>query len=154
MTNTIEIRKATLHDLDMLLNFEQGVINAERAFDPTLKEGLIHYYDLRKMLVDTQAEIAVAEYGHEIIASGFARIENAKPYLKHQQHAYLGFMYVHPLYRGKGINIRIVEKLTQFAKSRGITEIRLEVYAGNESAIKAYEKAGFQKHIIEMRMDI
>ena len=32
------IRKATLNDLDILLVFEQGVINTERPFDATLKK--------------------------------------------------------------------------------------------------------------------
>jgi GNAT superfamily N-acetyltransferase len=38
------------------------------------------------------------------IDAGYARIEQAKPYLKHTAYAYLGFMYVLPAYRGKGIN--------------------------------------------------
>ena len=39
-------REATLKDLHTLLEFEQGIIAAERPFDGTLKEGEIHYYDL------------------------------------------------------------------------------------------------------------
>ena len=52
------------------------------------------------MLGDAEVEIVVAEYENEIIASGFARIEDAKPYVKHVQYAYFDFMYVLPLYRG------------------------------------------------------
>ena len=39
----INIRKAHPDDLEKLLEFEQGIISAERPFDPTLKEGKIHY---------------------------------------------------------------------------------------------------------------
>jgi GNAT superfamily N-acetyltransferase len=154
MTDNIKIRSATLNDLDMLLDFEQSIINSERPFDPTLKEEPIHYYDIKKMISDPQVEVVVAEHEQKIIASGYARIENAKPYLKHQTNAYLGFMFVHPDYRGKGINGNIIEALKQFALSQGITEMRLEVYCKNESAIKAYEKIGFIKHITEMRMSV
>jgi ribosomal protein S18 acetylase RimI-like enzyme len=35
-----------------------------------------------------------------------------------------------------------------------VTELRLEVYAGNAAAIRAYEKAGFSQLIAEMRMSL
>jgi GNAT superfamily N-acetyltransferase len=148
------IRKATLKDLGTLLRLEQGVINAERPFDGTLKDDLIHYYDIEEMIAASSVEIVVAELDKEIIGSGYARIENAKPYLKHQNHAYLGFMYVDPGHRGNGVNKKIIEALKQWAISQNVTEIRLDVYNNNLSAIKAYEKAGFTKHMIEMRMSL
>ncbi len=89
-----------------------------------------------------------------IIGSGYARIENAKPYLQHQQHAYLGFMYVDPNHRGKGINKEIIAALSNWCFLQNITELRLDVYENNEAAIKAYEKVGFAKHMIAMRMDL
>ena len=38
-------REATEQDLEILLEFEQGVVTAERPFNSTLIEGEIHYYD-------------------------------------------------------------------------------------------------------------
>lgn len=40
---TITIRKAHPNDLEKLLEFEQGIITAERPFDPTLKAEKTHY---------------------------------------------------------------------------------------------------------------
>jgi GNAT superfamily N-acetyltransferase len=150
----ITIRKARLDDLEILRRFEQGVIAAERPFDSTLKNGHIHYYDLEKMILASHIEILVAEAGSEIIGSGYARIENAKPYLQHSQHAYLGFMYVLPDHRGKGVNKKIIEALKQWSISQNVSEMRLDVYYPNLSAIQAYEKAGFTPHMIEMRMGL
>lgn len=150
----IILRTASLADLETLLQFEQGVISAERPFDPTLKPGNINYYDLKEMLEDPEVEIMVAQSGNEIIGSGYARIENSKPYLKHRKHAYFGFMYVRPDYRGKGVNQKIIKALQQWSAAKGISEIRLDVYHGNAPAIKAYEKAGFSRHMIEMRMNL
>jgi RimJ/RimL family protein N-acetyltransferase len=149
----IIIRKAKLEDIETLRHFEQGVIAAERPFDLTLKSGLIHYYDLEEMIVAAHIEILVAEQNNQLIGSGYARIENAKPYLKHKTHAYLGFMYVVPEYRGKGVNREIIESLKKWAALQNITELRLDAYSNNNSAIKAYEKAGFNRHMIEMRMN-
>jgi ribosomal protein S18 acetylase RimI-like enzyme len=150
----ITTRKATVNDLETLRQFEQGVINAERPFDPTLKKDPINYYDLEFMIDATHIELLVAELNGELVGSGYARIETAEHFLQHEQHAYLGFMYVEPEHRGKGINKIILEDLKKWAQSKNITELRLEVYFNNTSAIAAYEKAGFIKHMIEMRMGI
>ncbi len=150
----IVIRKATLNDLETLLLFEQGVINAERPFDSALKTEATHYYDIKEMINASHVEIVVAESGSEIIGSGYARIENSKPYLKHKKHAYLGFMYVKPENRGKGVNQKIIKALKQWSISQNITEMRLDVYQNNLAAITAYEKVGFARHMIHMRMGL
>jgi GNAT superfamily N-acetyltransferase len=147
----IIIRKAIPSDLDTLLRFEQGVIAAERPFDPTIKEGSIHYYDLKGMLNAPDVELLVAELDKTPIGSGYARIEAARHYLKHPIHAYLGFMYVEPAHRGKGVNQKILSALADWARSRNITELRLDVYCENANAIRAYEKAGFIRHMYAMR---
>jgi len=147
----IILRVAGLGDLETLLRFEQGVIVAERPFDATLKSGQIHYYNLEEMIQASHIQLLVAELNHEPIASGYARIENAKHYLQHPQHAYLGFMYTVPQHRGKGINQKIMQALKEWAATQNITEFRLDVYAQNASAIRAYEKSGFVAHMLEMR---
>ena len=152
--NEIRIRKALPDDLDQLLLFEQDLIKAERPFDPTLKSDPINYYDLKTMLAASHIEVVVAETDSRIIGSGYARIESSKPFLKHEKHAYLGFMYVLPEYRGKGLNKRIMDALKNWVASQNINEFRLEVYYDNVSAIKAYEKIGFSKFILEMRFNM
>ncbi|HTE02401.1 MAG TPA: GNAT family N-acetyltransferase [Mucilaginibacter sp.] len=150
----ITTRPATLADLDTLLTFEQGIIITERPWDPTLKEGEIHYYDIAKMITAPHVEVVVAELGSKIIGSGYVRIEDPKPYVKHQKHAFMGFMYVDGSHRGKGVNKKIIDALQEWAINQGVNEFRLEVYDGNLSAIKAYEKVGFSKHMITMRMEL
>lgn len=150
----IFIRKATINDLSVLREFEQGVIAAERPFDPTLKDDPVQYYDLIKMLQDSQTDVVVAEVEEQLVASGYSRIEAAKPYLKHQQQAYFGMMYVRPEYREKGVNALVMGELTRLAKERGIHEARLDVYSQNLPAIKAYEKFGFKSYMVHMRMDL
>jgi len=148
------IRKAESKDLEQLYAFEQGIVQTERPFDPTLKKERIHYYDLKEMINAPGIEVVVAEINDKIIGSGYARIEKSKPYLKHQHHAYLGFMFVLPEYRGKGINRKIVENLKNWAYLQNVKELRLEVYYKNIPAIKAYEKIGFSQHMIEMRLNL
>jgi GNAT superfamily N-acetyltransferase len=152
--NAVHIRQATPDDLKTLLEFEQGIIEAERPFDITLKRQHTQYYDLAFMLRAENVFIALAEMDSKPVGCGYARIEAAKPYLQHRWHAYLGFMYVLPAYRGKGINRQVIDVLKNWALSQGITELRLEVYSKNEAAVGAYKKAGFSGLLLEMRMNL
>ncbi|MEM7186657.1 MAG: GNAT family N-acetyltransferase, partial [Bacteroidota bacterium] len=90
----------------------------------------------------------------EIVASGYARILDDKHYLKHHKQGYLGFMFVPPQHRGNGYNGLVLDALLAWCKQRGVLEIRLDVYANNEAAIKAYQKAGFRKYLINMELSL
>ncbi|MFS4449254.1 GNAT family N-acetyltransferase [Maribacter sp. 2307UL18-2] len=146
------VRAATSEDLKTLLKFEQGVILAERPFDTTLAEDPITYYDLDELIHSEDAQVIVVTYDTKIVASGYALKKRARPYLDHEFYSYLGFMYTHPDYRGKGLNALVIKELKIWSTEKGLNEIRLTVYDGNMPAIKAYEKIGFRKHIIEMRL--
>ncbi len=147
------IRKATLADLPVLLEFEQALIKAERPMDSTIKDGKVSYYDIADFINQVNTEVLIVEIDSKIVASGYAQIKKDRHYLKHELQGYLGFMYVDEAHRGRGLNKLIVDDLIVWCKSKGINEIRLAVYQDNPSAIKAYEKVGFKKHLITMRLD-
>ncbi len=152
--NNIILRPAEINDLDILYSFEQGIISFERPFDETLKDDPINYYDLKEMILSVETEVVVAIANNEIIGSAYAQIRAAKPYLTYDKFAYLGFMFVTPDHRGKGINKKIIDYLKSWCRKQGVFEIRLDVYHDNPSALRAYEKAGFSKLLVNMRMDI
>jgi GNAT superfamily N-acetyltransferase len=149
-----EIRSATDDDLPTLLAFEQAIVAAERPYDETLREGVIHYYDLAALVQMPEAHVVVAVLDGRIVGSGWARIRDAVPYVKHARYAFLGFMYVVPDARGQGVNAAVVEALAEWARAQGVNELVLEVYAENEAALRAYRKAGFQPRLLEMRRSL
>lgn len=150
----IVVRKAEVDDLDRLLEFEQGVIETERPFDPSLKRENTRYYDMAAMLAAPHVRVVVAELDGELIGSGYARIEDSKPYLTHDRHSYMGFMFTVPEHRGKGVNQKIIDNLEQWSLSQGVTEMRLEVYTDNLAAIRAYEKIGYSVNVLKMRKSL
>ena len=150
----VTVREAQIDDLKTLLEFEQGVIEYERQFDPTLKLKEAQYYDIPLMINASHIQLLIAEVNGELVGSGYARIEDAKPYLQHYVYAYLGFMYVKESVRGKGVNKLIFDELKDWILSQGIYEVRLDVYNQNESAVKAYEKVGFERYLDNMRMSL
>lgn len=149
----IHIRSAKEDDLPALLDFEQGVVAAERPHALNLADSNIRYYDLPALIDSADAELLVAEVNSVPVACGYARIEMSKPYKKSERHCYLGFMYVAPDWRGHGLNKMILDKLISWSEAQGITVFMLDVYAGNEPAIRAYEKAGFKPNLLEMVLD-
>ena len=153
-TKDIAVRRATTADLPQLAEFLQFLVEAERPFDPTLKEGEIFYYNIEDFIADEKSEILVIDYRHQIIGCGYAQIRSAKPYQNHELFGYLGFMYVSPEFRGNGLNNLLLDDLKKWVLSNGITEVRLDVYSENQAAIRAYEKAGFKQISTTMRCDI
>ncbi|WP_440881315.1 GNAT family N-acetyltransferase [Tenacibaculum sp. C7A-26P2] len=150
----IKIREAKIDDLNTLELFEQSVIQYERPFAPNLKEDPIQYYDLLNLIERKDAHLIVATTNGEIIGSGYALIKNSEPYKKPEKYAYLGFMYVSPKFRGKGINGKIIDSLTDWAKQRDLEELQLDVYAKNEIAINAYKKRNFKPDLLKMRLNL
>ena len=150
----ISIRKATIEDLPDLFEFEQGVVHAERPLDETLKLKNTSYYDIPKLINDSDVELVVAKINGVTAGCGYARIKQARDCFQFDQFSYLGFMFTKEEYRGKGVNKTIMNYLYDWSLSRGIYEVRLEVYPTNNAAIKAYEKSGMTCSMQTMRIDL
>lgn len=137
-----------------MLCLEQAVVEAERPYNDMIKAKDAIYYDLENLLTDDASSLLVAEFDGQIVGTGYAQIRDSKPSLKHSKHAYLGFMYVMPAHRGLGINKQIMEKLMDWSQQQGVSDLYLDVYEGNDAAIRAYEKVGFVKSLVEMKVSL
>ena len=151
-TLNFEIRTAVLEDLETLKEFEQDIISYERPFAPNLKKNPIIYYDIKDLIVRADAEVLVVVVDKLLVGSGYALIKKSPPYKDPEYYAYLGFMYVAPDHRGKGLNGALCTKLIDWTKDRNITEVQLDVYAQNKSALDAYTKIGFKPDLLKMRL--
>jgi len=148
----ISIRPAHIDDLATLLRFEQLIVEYERSMCSDMQESEFNYYNLQDMIERDDAQVVVAEKDGKIVAAGHARIKKSRNYLTHEFHSFLGFMLVEQDYRGKGVNKLIIDELKAWSREKGMTVCCLTVFDKNESAIRAYQKIGFEKEIIEMRI--
>lgn len=149
----MKFREAIMNDIDQLFALEQKVVEAERPYNADIKKGKPIYYDMADLIAGDDSLLLVVEEDTEIVATGYAQIRSSKPSLQHENHAYLGFMYVSPKFRGKGLNQKVIKKLISWSETQGIKDHYLDVYSGNASAIRAYEKIGFQSSMIEMKLN-
>ncbi|XOV81137.1 MAG: GNAT family N-acetyltransferase [Aestuariibacter sp.] len=150
----LQYRSALTDDVPQLLKLEQCVVEAERPFNTAIKAGKPVYYDLPALIADDNALLLVADSCGEIVGTGYGQILKSKVSLNHDYHCYLGFMYVAPDNRGQGVNQEIIQRITKWSKSRGVNDFYLDVYAGNEPAIKAYQKSGFIPNMLEMKLHL
>lgn len=100
---------------------------------------------------DAHSVVLVGVFNEQLVASGYATIKSGKHYEDFGRYAYLGFMYVEPAFRGKGINQLMMQAFAAWSLEKGINEMRLLVYEQNKAAISAYEKAGFEPLMLQMR---
>lgn len=147
------LREARRGDYESLLALEQKVIAAERPYNALLKESGAYYYDIGKLISDQGSRLVVGEVSGAIIATGYAQVRQSKPALEHDNHGYLGFMYVAEEYRGLGLNKVLLQDLVSWGQQQGVTNFYLDVYAENKPAIRAYEKFGFRNSLLEMKLD-
>ncbi len=149
----LTFREAILSDVDSLLELEQKIIDSERPFDKDLKDKDAWYYDLPALISSAESHLVVVDTGAGIVGTGYVRIDETKQSYKHDQHGYIGFIYVEPEQRGKGVAKDILNHLVAWGKDRGIEHFALDVYTENESAIRAYEKFGFAKRSVKLVLE-
>ena len=148
----IKIREALESDLPRLLELEQNIVDSERPYDEYLKDDDVTYYDLENLISDPNSYLLVVESELEVIGSGYAQIKYSRLCHVHDKHCYLGFIYLEPEHRGKSIGKSILDSLKDWGVRRGLRHFHLDVYAENASAIKSYEKSGFNKVSVKMEL--
>ncbi|MBB4290589.1 ribosomal-protein-alanine N-acetyltransferase [Rhizobium leguminosarum] len=82
---------------------------------------------------ETIGEIFVAERGEMII--GWGARENEPNYVSD--------LWVHPDHQGKGVGRALLLHLCELMAAEGLATARLDTHAGNDGAIRLYQRCGF-----------
>jgi len=147
----LKFREATKKDLTRLLELEQNIIDSERPYDKFIKEQAT-YYDLTSLMSESDSIVLVAETDKKVVGCGYAQIRASRQCHTHDKHCYLGFIYLEPAYRGMSLGSGIIDTLKDWGLKQGMRHFRLDVYAQNEAAIRAYEKSGFKSITVHMEL--
>ena len=148
----ITTREATLEDVSALLGLEQNIIDSERPYDQFIKEENVSYYDIPKLISESDSHMIIMESDGKIIGCGYAQIRESKSCHTHDNHCYLGFIYLDAEYRGRALGHKIIEALKAWGTSQGTNHFQLDVFSENKAAVRAYEKAGFKKGLVKMEL--
>lgn len=140
----ITIRKATAKDIVIVRELNNEVFIDNAKYDPFLDTGWPFsklgnaYY--RHALSDKKCYCFIAETEEKPVGYLIGK-ERGYPYRKGKT-AEIDNMGVSPEYRSRGIGTKLFEALKAWCKEHGFQRIYVNVYHGNEQAIKFYQKQG------------
>jgi RimJ/RimL family protein N-acetyltransferase len=148
----VTLRVLRWEDLDGILLFINSLVGEKRADS---RSPLYTGFDMKftrdeeaEWLAEILVEIergqvinAIAEVGGKIIANGEVTLGK---YKDTGRHGHLGLTLIRE-YRGQGIGRRIIETLVRESRKTGLKTLDAEFLAENETARRAYERAGFKQ---------
>jgi ribosomal protein S18 acetylase RimI-like enzyme len=130
----------------------EPVIRAARAADVSAAEALeqscfpgsafsLTKRQLRYLQRRPTAVFLVAEEGDRLVGEGIALVRQSRTGPSGRIYS----LAVSPERRGRGLGRRLLQRMIDALRARGVRRIRLEVEAGNTSAAALYERSGFER---------
>jgi GNAT superfamily N-acetyltransferase len=143
----IEVRRATIADLDTVIELRLSLL---REYGDHPIYGRLHpEADVRARPVflqqiqsPDQAIFLAARDGH---IAGIARSVDSRgsPLLMPDRYCYVTSVYVRPEHRRHGVLSSLMSEIEAWAKSRGLTEMRLHNSTLNAATRSAWDQLGF-----------
>lgn len=146
-------RLATKEDIDLLVALRLDFIKMyeDNEMYETLKENCYTYF--YKAFTDDSCDVILAEENGTCIGTGIVFYYDSvpSPFNITGKNSYITSMYVEPNYRRKGIGAKILERVIECVKRRGVKVIFL---SASEMGRPLYEKRGFTDSKNGMLLDL
>ena len=155
----MEIRLANHTDIPGMIRLLQQVGQVHHDIRPDLfREGAQKYSeeDLAALLQDQTRPIFVAVEDGRMLGYCFCVIEEVKdnPVLRDVKSLYIDDLCVDETIRGRHVGSRLYDHVCGYAKSIGCRSVTLNVWCGNDSAMKFYESRGMKPRKIYMETSL
>lgn len=144
----IVIREATLADQDRLelLYAEIDTLHHEalpelfRSHEEIVRPSTF----LADRLADDTMRVFMAEVNGRLVGMILLKIRSEEHPIKYSQYyLHISTLIVAADFQGQGVAQRLMDTAVTFARERGLSQLRLNVYDFNQRAIAFYEKEGF-----------
>ena len=154
------IRRAEITDIPDILCLLRQVCNVHQAIRPEIfKRDGVKYTenDLKTLLLDESRPVWCALEGENFLGYCFCQWEEYRDssVLTDRRELYIDDLCVDETARGKGVATALFRHVTAAAKETGTDFITLNVWNGNDSALRFYEKMGMapRKTTLELRLE-
>jgi len=154
----IEIRKASLKDLETIYNLNVALTKYELRFDPVRKKPEEKkcyrraYEELRRKLKSKDCQFLIAKDQGKPISFIEGCIKKSPSLYKYPRKGEIGPTFVKGEYRNKDIGKKLVKEILNWFKSRKIKWIQITTHAENINAINFWKKRGFKEYSIRMNL--
>ena len=155
----MEIRLAREGDIPKIIDLLYQVGQVHYDLRPDVFRPVTLKYDLEQVLAILQDEnrpVFIAAEGAEVLGFGFCVIKPIRNHsvIQDMTEFYIDDLCVDENCRGKGIAKSLLRYATDYAKSIGCGFVTLNVWNGNDNAMKFYEKAGMTPRSVTMEMKL
>ena len=155
----MEIRSAQGRDIPGMIRLLYQVGGVHHDIRPDIfRSGALKYTpeDLEALLQDADKPIFVCDDGGEVAGYCFCQIRryDGTGVSTARTEVYIDDLCVEETCRGQHIGAALYSHAAAFAKSIGCQFVTLNVWCGNESAMKFYEKQGLTPRNITMEMKL
>ena len=154
------IRRAELSDIPEILRLLKQVCNVHQAIRPEIfKRDGVKYTenDLKTLLLDESRPVWCALDGENCLGYCFCQWEeyHDSSVLTDRRELYIDDLCVDETARGRGVATALFRHVTAADKEAGTDFITLNVWNGNDSALRFYEKMGMapRKTTLELRLE-
>ena len=149
------IRFACDRDIPGMIDLLQQVGAVHHQIRPDLFRAGAQKYDeaaLNALLTDPNRPILAAEIEGKLVGYAFCilQITENDPVLCDRKVLYIDDLCVEETLRGQGIAGALYERVLEYARELGCDAVTLNVWCGNENAMKFYEKCGLKPQKIGM----
>ena len=155
--HTMQIRRAEEKDIPRILKLLGQVLEVHAAIRPDIfVSGTTKYSqeDLKLMVLDDEKPIYVADENGEVLGYAFCQLKE-QPFTSTMvpfKSFYIDDLCVDEMSRGKHVGKELFDHVKKEAGRLGCYEVTLNVWTGNDSAERFYEKMGMK--VKEKQMEI
>ena|SRR3989338_523887 len=150
------VRTANKNDLEILQDLNQEVFVDNQQYDSDLKMDWTKSEDgkdyFNKTLDDPESCYLIAKDAGKSVGYIIA-IPRKVNYLK-TKYIEIDNMGVTSAYRSKGVGTLLMEKCIEWAKTKGYTNLYVNVYFANKKGVNFYKKNGFSEIDICLQRNI
>ena len=151
----MNIRLATSRDIPGIIDLLQQVGEVHHNIRPDLFRAGAQKYneaDLEELLKDPARPIFAAVEEEKLLGYCFCILEETtgNPVLMDDKTLYIDDLCVDEATRGKHVGKALYEYTRAYAKEIGCRSVTLNVWCGNDSALRFYEKRGLKPRKIYM----
>ena len=151
----MEIRFADARDIPGMIDLLQQVGEVHHQIRPDLFRSGAQKYDeaaLEELLKDPDRPILCAVENGKLLGYCFCILQITKndPVLCDRKVLYIDDLCVDETMRGKGVAKVLYERTLDYARELGCQAVTLNVWCGNEGAMRFYEKCGLKPQKIGM----
>ena len=155
----MKIRRAEVRDIPGMIALLHQVGDVHHQIRPDIfRSGAIKYTekDLEELLKDETKPIFVACDGETVLGYCFCVVKDSRgsTVLTDRVEIYIDDLCVEETCRGQGIAKKLYEHTCAWAKDLGCAFVTLNVWCGNDGAMKFYEKMGLTPRKIFMEVKL